>query len=47
MMKQNGNRLTPTLILHSSFFIHHFPVPAKGEIASLAGAAESLRTATK
>jgi hypothetical protein len=44
MMKQNGNRLATALILHSSFFLHHFP--------SLAGAADGpcgrppLQTAT-
>jgi hypothetical protein len=37
MMKQNGNRFATALILHSSFFLLHFPALAKGEIASLSG----------
>ena len=40
MKKQNGNRLATALILHSSFFLLHFPVLAKGEIASLSGAGD-------
>jgi hypothetical protein len=43
MKKQNGNRLAAALILHSSFFLLHFPKLAKGEIASLAGAADDPR----
>jgi len=43
MKKQTGSRLAMVLILHSSFFIHHFPKLAKGEIASLAGAADDPR----
>ncbi|HZL79614.1 MAG TPA: hypothetical protein VFC17_12245 [Candidatus Limnocylindrales bacterium] len=31
MKKHNGSRLAPALILHSSFFIHHFTVVAAGE----------------
>jgi len=42
-MKQNGSRLAAALIHHSSFFIHHFPSLAKGEIALLAGAADDPR----
>ena len=30
--------VAPALILHSSFFLLHFPVLAKGEITSLSGA---------
>ena len=43
MKKRGGNRLATVLILHSSFFILHFPKLAKGEIASLAGAADDPR----
>jgi hypothetical protein len=30
MMKPNGNRLAAALILHSSFFLLHFPAVAGG-----------------
>jgi hypothetical protein len=43
MKKQNGNRLAPALIHHSTFFLLHFPVLAKGEIASLSGAGDDPR----
>jgi hypothetical protein len=43
MKKQDGNRLATALILHSSFFIHHLPMLAKGEIASLSGAGDDPR----
>ena len=43
MKKRGSTRFAQWAILHSSFFLLHFPALAKGEIASLAGAADDPR----